>query len=82
MRFDPSILEAAKAKAKDDHRSLTNYVELLMKKDLKGESETELTVFAPNDIRNAVPLRFEDEDDEHVARREAIHTAILDASGH
>lgn len=36
LTLDRDLVEKAKAKAKGDHRSLSNYVELLIMKDLEG----------------------------------------------
>ena len=34
FRFDPELLELVKEKAKAQHRSLNNYLEVLMRKDV------------------------------------------------
>lgn len=36
MKISPSLKEAAQVKAKEDGRSLSNYIEHLIIKDLKG----------------------------------------------
>ncbi len=51
MRLDPSILSAAKLRAKANNRTLTNYVETLLMRDLADYDEnTKVTVFAPEGI--------------------------------
>lgn len=51
MRLDPSILSAAKVRAKANNRTLTNYVETLLMRDLVAHDEsTKITVFAPEGI--------------------------------
>lgn len=81
LRIDPKILEGAKAKAARDHRTLTNYVELLMRNDVENSDEAGLLVFAPDNIREATPLSFDGESPDHITRRNAIFDAVLDASG-
>ena len=57
MRLDPEILNAARIKASDDNRTLTNYIETLMRKDLQIKVlEPTIEVIAPPDIRNSVPI--------------------------
>ena len=51
MRLDPSILSAAKVRAKANNRTLTNYVETLLMRDLVNhDDEGKITVFAPEGI--------------------------------
>lgn len=54
IRLDPSILSAAKVRAKANNRTLTNYVETLMR-DLVNGDNTKITVFAPEGI----PAQYE-----------------------
>ena len=82
MRIDPTLLEAARAKAAGDNRSLTNYIETLMLRDLNVGREDTLEVIAPPDVRGYEPVRQAGETDEQIKlRRDLVH-AILDASGH
>jgi hypothetical protein len=80
MRLDPAVLKAARKKAARDNRSLTNYVETLMRRDLQ-RAEATLEVIAPADIRDsrAVPLPGETKAERK--RRDDIFLAILDAAG-
>jgi hypothetical protein len=83
MRIDPAVLRAAKQKAVRDNRSLTNYVETLMRRDLQlGGADPTLQVIAPNDIRDWRSAPRPDETAEERKRRDNVLSAVLDASGH
>ncbi|WP_162937465.1 hypothetical protein [Indioceanicola profundi] len=83
MRLDPSVLSAARNKATHDNRSLTNYVETLMRKDLQMRpDEPSIEVIAPPDIRRAVAVPLPGETEEERQRRDAIFHAVLDAGGY
>lgn len=80
LRLDPAVIKAAKRRAQADNRTLTNYIETLMIRDLRGASTIE--VIAPPDIRQyqAVPLPGETKAERK--HRDALFQAILDQSGH
>jgi hypothetical protein len=80
LRLNPEVIKAARRKAQADNRTLTNYIETLMIRDLQGGSP--LQVIAPSDIREyeAVPLPGETKAERK--RRDALFHAILDQSGH
>ena len=80
LRLDPNVIKAAKRKAQADNRTLTNYIETLMIRDLQSGSS--LQVIAPPDIRSyeAVPLPGETKAERKF--RDALFHAILDQSGH
>lgn len=83
MRLDPKVLSAAKRKATADNRTLTNYIETLVKRDLQGGTgAATLEVIAPPDIRNSVAVPVPGETEEERKRRDEVFFAILDASGH
>lgn len=83
MRFAPDVLEAAKNKARDDNRTLTNYIETLVRRDLAlSPGEPALEVVAPAGIRDSVAVPLPGETDEDRKRRDAVFFAVLDASGH
>jgi hypothetical protein len=83
MRFDPEVLKAARRKAVTDNRSLTNYIETLVRRDLQtGGPEAILEVIAPADIRNSVAVPVPGETKAERKRRDAVFRAVLDASGH
>jgi hypothetical protein len=81
IRLDPKILEVAKSKADSDHRSLTNYIELLLKRDAEGSGQPELTVFASEDVRDFKSVRFPEDTEHEFNRRSAVFDAVLDNSG-
>ena len=80
MRFDPEVLKAARVKATGDNRTLTNYIETLVRRDLRLAPTLE--VIAPPNIRDFVPLRLPGETEEEWNLRKEIVSAVLDASGH
>lgn len=83
MRFDPDVLRAARSKAIGDNRTLTNYIETLMRRDLQmGGTEPTLEVIAPADIRNSVAVPLPDETEEEQKRRDDVFFAVLDAGGY
>jgi len=83
MRIDPDVLQAAKSKATSDNRTLTNYVETLIRRDLQmGADEPTLEVIAPADIRNFVPVPLPGETEEERQRRQDLVAAVLDAGGY
>src|ERR1700733_10587946 len=76
MRLDPEVLEAARGKAVRDNRSLTNYIETLMRRDLHM-AEPVLEVVAPTDIRNSVAVRQPGETEEERKRRDNVFFAVI-----
>lgn len=83
MRFDPTVLRAARGKAVSDNRTLTNYIETLMRRDLQlSAAEPSLEVIAPADIRDSVAVPLPDETEEARKRRDEVFFAVLDATGH
>lgn len=82
LRLDPSLLKAARSKAAGDNRTLTNYIETLMRRDLQiADEEPILEVIAPPDIRNSVAVPLPGETQQECQRRDAIFNAVLDAGG-
>jgi len=83
MRFDPDVLMAARGKAVLDNRTLTNYIETLMRRDLQlSVAEPTLEVIAPGDIRNSVAVPLPDETEAERKRRDDVFFAVLDAGGY
>jgi hypothetical protein len=83
MRIDAAVLEAAVKRAAAEHRSLTNYVEALLRRDLKvGRSTSNFEVIAPPNVRDSAAVALPDEADQDRARRNQVFLAVLDASGH
>ena len=81
MRIDEDVLDAARDKAMNDNRTLTNYVETLVRKDLRLKSaETRIELIAPKHIRksSAIPLPGETVNDRK--RRDELFLAVVDAS--
>ena len=83
MRFDPDVLKAARGKAVGDNRTLTNYIETLVRRDLQlGAVEPVLEVIAPADIRKSVAVPFPGETEEERKRRDDVFFAVLEAGGY
>ena len=83
MRFDPDVLKAARVKAVGDNRTLTNYIETLVRRDLQIRgSDPTLEVIAPDDVRDFVPIALPDETETERRRRNAIVSAVLDVGGY
>jgi hypothetical protein len=83
MRLDPAVLSAARGKAIGDNRTLTNYIETLMRRDLQlSTAEPTLEVIAPDDIRNSIAVPLPDETEEQRKRRDDVFFAVLDAGGY
>ncbi len=83
MRLDPDVLKAARGKATRDNRTLTNYIETLMRRDLEmGAMEPVLEVIAPADIRKSQAVPLADETDEQRQRRDEVFFAVIDAGGY
>ena len=62
FRFDEDIIELVKEKAKAQKRSLNNYIEMLMAKDV-GDIPNEETKRAIEDARNGIGLEPMDDID-------------------
>ena len=83
MRLDPNVLKAAKRKAISDNRTLTNYIETLLRRDLQtAADEPTLEVIAPADIRNSVAVPVAGETEEERKRRDDVFFAVIDATTH
>lgn len=83
VRLDPAVLEAARGRAQSDNRTLAEYIESLVRKDLRiDEHAAELEVVAPADIRDSTAVPLPGETDEDRKRRDAVFAAVLDAGGY
>lgn len=80
LRLNPDVVKAAKRKAQADNRTLTNYIETLMIRDLQGGSS--LQVIAPADIRKYEPVPLEGESPKRYEFRKRLFDAILDEGGY
>jgi hypothetical protein len=81
MRFDEDVLDAARGKAMNDNRTLTNYVETLVRKDLhlKG-AESQIELIAPKNIRKSTAIPLPGETASERKRRNELFLAVVDAS--
>lgn len=83
IRIDTDLLKAAKAQARKENRTVTNYIETVLRRDLSLDaSPEEVEVLAPADVRQyrAVPKPGESKEETELAQR--IFDKILDRSGH
>ena len=83
IRLDPTVLDEARKRAETENRTLTNYIETLLRRDLRlQESEPSIEVIAPADIREYEPVPLKGETRKRYEFRKRLFTAILDESGH
>jgi hypothetical protein len=75
------IVDAARERAKSDHRTLNGYIEHLIKVDLAGPDGVVVTVTAPDNIREYIPVRSDNDTDELFNQRNAVMDALLTAAG-
>lgn len=83
IRLDPTILSAARARAKANNRTLASYIETLLMRDLIDHGEdAKITVFAPEGLPDANDLVRDPGESgaSHAERKEAIG-AIIQAAG-
>ena len=79
IRLEADILAAAKRRAAGDNRTLTNYIETLVPRDLSAsEQGFRLEVIAPADIRDYEPVPIDGESAERHDFRRRLFSAILD----
>ena len=81
MRLAPEVVKAARDRAVRDNRTLTNYIETLMRRDLQM-SESTIAVLAPADIRSSVAVPQPGETEEERKRRDNVFFAVLEAGGY
>ncbi len=82
IRMDPDVLEAAKRRARSENRTLTNYVETVLRRELRLTFEdASLDVIAPPDIRSYEPAPLPGESAKKRRLRRKLHAAILDKGG-
>jgi hypothetical protein len=83
IRLDPVVLEEGRKRASAQNRTLTNYIETLMRQDMRlGESEATVEVIAPADIRKYEPTPLQGESPKRYAFRKRLFEAILDEGGY
>jgi len=83
IRLDPAVLAEARRRAALENRTLTNYIETLLRRDLRrAEVEPAIDVIAPADIRRYTPVPLKGESPRRRAFRKRLFTAILDEGGH
>ena len=82
VRLDPEVLSAAKARAAGDNRTLTNYIETLLRRDLSlMPGHAAVQVVSPADIRKYEPVPLPGESAKRRAFRRRLFNVILDKGG-
>jgi len=83
IRLDPVVLEKGRRRASSQNRTLSNYIEALMRQDLGlTEPEASIEVIAPADIRQCEPAPLEGESPTRYAFRKRLFNALLDEGGY
>lgn len=83
IRLDPVVLEEGRKRASAQNRTLTNYIETLMRQDMRlAEPESSIEVIAPADIRKYEPVPLEGESRKRREFRKRLFDAILDEGGY
>jgi hypothetical protein len=78
IRLDPGVVAAAKRRAQRENRTLTNYIETVLRRDLRlTEDDRTLSVIAPADIRDYAPVKVGGESERRRRFRRELHRALL-----
>ncbi len=82
IRIDTDVLEAAKTRARRENRTVTNYIETVLRRDLRMDASEEVEVYAPADVRQwrIVPKPGESKKKTELAERAL--KKILDRAGY
>jgi hypothetical protein len=75
ISLDADVVAAAQKRAAEEHRSLTDYVETLMLRDLGQEGE--ITVIAPEGAEKFEPIPAPGESAEDLERRRQLAETLL-----
>lgn len=82
IRLDPVVLKAARGRARRQNRTLTNYIETVLRRDLQlDEDEPSLEVVAPPGLRDYEPVPIAGESPKRREFRRRLVSALLDQSG-
>jgi hypothetical protein len=83
VQIEEAVLDEAAARAQQQHRSLTEYIEALLRRDLDIASDSgDVEVFAPKDIREYQAVPKDDETQEQTDLADRALQRILDRTGH
>jgi len=83
IRMNPGVLDAAKKRARTENRTLTNYIETVLRRELRLTPEdSSLEVIAPKDIRDFEPMPLPGESPARGQFRRKLHKAILRQGGY
>ena len=83
IRLDPGVLEQARKHAAAENRTLTNYIETLLRRDLRlVDRAPAIDVIAPTGLRGYEPVPVAGESKRRREFRKRLFTALLDEGGH
>jgi len=83
IRIDTNVLEAAKNRARQENRTVTNYIETVLRRDLRmAETTEEVEVYAPADVRQYHVVSDPGETKEQTEIAERALQKILDRAGY
>jgi hypothetical protein len=83
IRIDTEILAAAKKRARRENRTVTNYIETVLRRDLEMMPTTEeVEVYAPADVRRWRIVPKPGEAKERTKLAERAFKKILDRAGY
>ena len=83
IQIEESVLESASARAHQQHRSVTEYIETLLRRDLDLPDTTdEVEIVAPRDAREYRAVPKTGETDEQTELADRALQRILDRAGH
>jgi hypothetical protein len=79
--MDPKVLKAAKQRARRENRTMTNYIETVLRRDLDLSAMRGVSVWAPENVRDYELIREPDEPDAHFQARKSLISKILEKAG-
>ncbi len=83
IRIDTNVLEAAKTRAQQENRTVTNYIETVLRRDLMmADTSEEVEVYAPADVRQYRMVPKPGETKEQTELAERAFKKILDRTGY
>lgn len=83
VQIEEAVLDGASARAEQQHRSLTEYIEALLLRDLEQPSDSgDVEIFAPKDVRDYRAVPKDGETQEQVDIADRALQRILDRTGH
>lgn len=83
IQIEEDVLESASIRAQQEHKSVADYIETLLRRDLQmPNTSDEVEIFAPDDIRDYHAIPNPGETKEQADLFDRALRAILDRTGH